>query len=76
MAEEKKKPRRIRLKSSSDVVRYMGWMARQVEVDAIPDEKAKTLTAIARVLLKAIETQTLEQLDERMKQLEQEGTDV
>ena len=71
-SEKKKRIRRVRLVSATDVKRYLGWLARRVEACVLEPEVAKTINSLMRTLLKAIEMDELADIEKRLKQLEQQ----
>ena len=67
---EKKRIRRVRLTNATDVLRYVGWIARRVEAGAFDSELAKTINSLMRTLLKAVEMNQLTDLEARLTELE------
>ena len=67
---EKKRIRRVRLTNATDVLRYVGWIARRVESGAFDNESAKTINSLMRTLLKAWELGQLTDLETRLTELE------
>jgi hypothetical protein len=59
-----------RLKSFSDVRRYLAGLINRVEAGELEEVKASRLTYISNVLLRAIECNHLEELDKRLTALE------
>jgi len=71
-SEKKKRIRRVRLVSATDVKRYLGWLARRVEAKVIDTETAKAINSLLRTLLKAVEMDQLTDIEKRLEQLEKQ----
>lgn len=69
-SKEKKRIRRVRLTSATDVLRYVGWIARRVEAGVFDVEAAKTINSLMRTLLRSWELGQLKDLETRLTELE------
>lgn len=67
---KEKRIRRVRLTNATDVLRYVGWIARRVEANRFDIEAAKTINSLMRTLLKAWELGQMADLESRLTELE------